>query len=481
MNQKTDKRVIFYAVLAGLALIATALPWMRIKVAFVGGGSLGSGLTLPYTIKTLINGTSTLAQALNVNLSDLINALGPFNLSVMFAVSLLIYIEPVMYGIACYFLLAKKDVDQFTKMILCGLIVTAAMSIYALLACIGLNQQVQQALGSSLGTVGLSGIAQVHFFHVGSGLILALVISLFGLIYTLVIRQMVKNGQKVSPFSLEISGIQPQFSNQPHPAPQPRPVQPEAGMPHPAAPQSRRTIALRSESGRQNDLMLTRFPAVIGRDRRQASAVLDDPSVGARHCVINVEQGQVVICDLGSVKGTRIEGEKIAADTYYAIMDGDSVTIGDVAMTVDMDGDSVGEKSGDAAAADEEGRTTILADAPKAEANSATIPINYNGGDSPFPVKVMAWLDGRDTFMITKTPFILGREAEKVDYVIEDRGISRQHLAITRENETFFAEDLNSKNGFKLNGIQKAPGAKAKIKNGDVLTIGVRRYRFEDE
>ena len=94
MNQKTDKRVIFYAVLAGLALIATALPWMRIKVAFVGGGSLGSGLTLPYTIKTLINGTSTLAQALNVNLSDLINALGPFNLSVMFAVSLLIYIEP---------------------------------------------------------------------------------------------------------------------------------------------------------------------------------------------------------------------------------------------------------------------------------------------------------------------------------------------------------------------------------------------------
>ena len=228
-------------------------------------------------------------------------------------------------------------------------------------------------------------------------------------------------------------------------------------------------------------MILTRFPAVIGRDRRQASAVLDDPSVGARHCVINVEQGQVVICDLGSVKGTRIEGEKIAADTYYAIMDGDSVTIGDVAMTVDMDGDSVGEKSGDAAAADEEGRTTILADAPKAEANSATIPINYNGGDSPFPVKVMAWLDGRDTFMITKTPFILGREAEKVDYVIEDRGISRQHLAITRENETFFAEDLNSKNGFKLNGIQKAPGAKAKIKNGDVLTIGVRRYRFEDE
>lgn len=480
MNQKTDKRVIFYAVLAGLVLIATALPWIRVKVAFIGGGSLGSGLTLPYTIKSLINGSSALAQALNVNLSDLINALGSFNLSVMFAVSLLIYIEPIMYGLACYFLLAKKDVDQFTKMILCGLIVAAAMSIYALLACIGLNHQVQQALGSSLGTAGLSGIAQVHIFHVGVGLILALVISLSGLIYTLVIQQMVKTGQKVSSFSLEISGLQPQFTNQPYPAPQPRPVQPEVRMPHPAL-QPQRSIALRAESGRKHDLILTRFPAVIGRDSRQASAVLDDPSVDARHCVINVEQDQVMICDLGSIKGTRIEGEKIAADTYYVIMNGDDVTIGDVAMTVDLHGDSVGEKSGDAAAADEEGRTTILADAPKAKASSATIPINYNGGDSPFPVKVMAWLDGRDTFMITKTPFILGREAEKVDYVITDKGISRQHLAIVRENEEFFAEDLNSKNGFKLNGVQKAPGAKAKIKDGDVLTIGVRRYRFEDE
>lgn len=112
---------------------------------------------------------------------------------------------------------------------------------------------------------------------------------------------------------------------------------------------------------------------------------------------------------------------------------------------------------------------------------SETIPINYNGGESPFPRKIMTWLDGRDTFMITKTPFILGREAEKVDFVIDDRGISHQHLAIVRENEEFFAEDLNSKNGIKINGVQAAPGAKVKIHSGDVITIGVRNYRFEDE
>lgn len=490
MDTKSHKSVIFYSVLIGNALIATVLPWMSVGVSGIASQSLGSGFTLPRTIRSIINGTAALSQILDVNLSDLVDAIGASNLSFMFAVSLLIYIEPVVFGLAYYFLLAKKETDRFVRMTLFGLAVIVVMPIIYILFCSNLNSKIKQAISTGLSIFGLSGSSSVSLFHVGAGLILALLVGLFGLLYTLIVRQMVKSGQKVSPLSMEISGLDGINSNQKEVYPKQMPTQTEDKPPRPSAASPRTIVVELCEIGDEpRRLALTHFPAVIGSDDKLSSVVIGAPSVGAKHCMINVEGDQAMICDLGSANGTYIENEKLSPREYYAMMDGDHLKIGEVSIQVKIRHDADAQKteskpSVSVPPADEEERTTVLSNIPEMSeerVGSETIPINYNGGDSPFPRKIMTWLDGRDTFMITKTPFILGREAEKVDFVIDDRGISHQHLAIVRENEEFFAEDLNSKNGIKINGVQAAPGAKVKIHSGDVITIGVRNYRFEDE
>lgn len=491
MDTKSHKSVIFYSILIGIALIATAMPWMSVGVSGTAIQSLGSGFTLPKTIKGLINGTAALSQILGVSLSDLVDAVGSSNLSAMFAVSLLIYIEPVMFGLAYYFLLAKKDTDQFVRMTLFGLAVIVVMPIIYILICSNLNSKIMQAINTGLSIFGLSGSSSVSFFHVGAGLVLALLVGLFGLLYTLIVRQMVKSGQKVSAFSLEISGLEGVNPNQAEIYQNHMPMRTEEKQARPSSASSKTIVVELCETGdKPRRLALTHFPVVVGSDDKLSSVVIDAPSVGAKHCMINVENDQAMICDLGSAKGTYIEGEKLNPNEYFVIMDGDHLKMGEVPLLVKIDHRTDVQKAEKgrplplAPKVDEEARTTVLSNTPEMSeerVGSETIPINYNGGESPFPGKIMTWLEGRDTFMITKTPFILGREAEKVDFVIDDRGVSHQHLAIVRENEEFFAEDLNSKNGIKINGIQAAPGAKVKIHSGDVITIGVRNYRFEDE
>jgi|GEM_PF-1796986 len=491
MDTKSHKSVIFYSVLIGIALIATVMPWMSVGVSGSASQSLGSGFTLPKTIKGLINGTATLSRILNVSLSDLVDAIGAPNLSAMFAVSLLIYIEPAVFGLAYYFLLAKKDTDRFVRMTLFGLAVIVVMPIIYILFCSNLNSKIKQAISTGLSIFGLSGSSSVSFFHVGAGLVLALLVGLFGLLYTLIVRQMVKSGQKVSPLSMEISGLNGANSNQKEVYPKQMPTQTEDKPPRPSAAFPKAIVVELYEIGDElRRLALTHFPAVIGSDDKLSSAVIEAPSVGAKHCMINVEGDQAMICDLGSANGTYIENERLSPREYYAMMDGDHLKIGEVSLLVKISQRVVAKKVQKIAPLPSESQvneteeTTVLSNMPEMseeKVGSETIPINYNGGESPFPRKIMTWLDGRDTFMITKTPFILGREAEKVDFVIDDRGISHQHLAIVRENEEFFAEDLNSKNGIKINGVQAAPGAKVKIHSGDVITIGVRNYRFEDE
>lgn len=80
-----------------------------------------------------------------------------------------------------------------------------------------------------------------------------------------------------------------------------------------------------------------------------------------------------------------------------------------------------------------------------------------------------------------KEPLTLGRdksatEAENhVDltpYGALKRGVSRQHLRLSRAAVTLMAEDMGSRNGTFLNG-EKLPSARSQvICNGDVLTLG---------
>ena len=74
-----------------------------------------------------------------------------------------------------------------------------------------------------------------------------------------------------------------------------------------------------------------------------------------------------------------------------------------------------------------------------------------------------------ESFELIKDKNIVGRDPES-DIVIDDIEISRNHLVITSDGETFQIEDLDSTNGSFLNG--KKLKKLTDIKNGDLISLG---------
>ena len=70
-------------------------------------------------------------------------------------------------------------------------------------------------------------------------------------------------------------------------------------------------------------------------------------------------------------------------------------------------------------------------------------------------------------YTFTKDLIIAGR-TQTNDLVIDDPTVSRHHFKITRENNNFYIEDLNSTNGTYVNGLKIK---KSILKDGDVISV----------
>lgn len=81
-------------------------------------------------------------------------------------------------------------------------------------------------------------------------------------------------------------------------------------------------------------------------------------------------------------------------------------------------------------------------------------------------------------FVIEGDSFIIGGRNEQADGQLLSGGISRSHARITREEDQYYIEDLNSKNGTYLNGELLAYKQKRKIKPGDHLRFAREEYVF---
>lgn len=512
-KKQTNKRVIFYIVFAALGLLATALPWMSINVSLLNFKySFGSGFTIPSHLKSIINGTSTLFSLAGISAADIPDKYGITGLPAMYGFSLLIFAEPILYGVAAYFWFAKKDKVMAERMMSIGFFVLIVMAFFYMIACANLNGKLEQAVNSGTSSLGASFSVSIKLLRVNSGLILALIVGVIGALYSLIGKRKVTAGSSQAsvrnPELFRNSQSAAHQNNQPKvlPGPGPKVQTPQSKMPEPQvsdpevpkmnSPKIKAALTLRSDEPNNMLLEISTFPTVIGSDSSQASQVLSDPSVAPAHCKLIVHDGHILVCDLHSVSGVMIDDEKIPDDGYFMLLDGDHLKIGDVDLTVNIDQNALravqtgyqpkqaaptAEKKPISAIPESELEETVVLPVQQVESHdsSETLPINFNGGDSQFPDRILTWLDGRDTFVITKTPFILGKDPEKVDFVINDRGVSHKHLQIVRENGQFYVEDLHSKNGFKLNGVLKEPGTKARIHEGDTITIGVRRYKFE--
>ena len=84
-----------------------------------------------------------------------------------------------------------------------------------------------------------------------------------------------------------------------------------------------------------------------------------------------------------------------------------------------------------------------------------------------------------ETFEITATPFVVGRA--RSDYTPGAAGVSRRHCFIDRTGSTYYITDLESTNGVWINGRRIKPYNRTALENGDIIGIGDRVYKFEQE
>lgn len=78
---------------------------------------------------------------------------------------------------------------------------------------------------------------------------------------------------------------------------------------------------------------------------------------------------------------------------------------------------------------------------------------------------------------ISEIPFLIGSD-EKCDGLIEDETVSRRHAIITKVEEIYFIEDMNSSNGTKVEGEYLGYKTKISLKKNDVVEFANQRYRF---
>jgi len=74
------------------------------------------------------------------------------------------------------------------------------------------------------------------------------------------------------------------------------------------------------------------------------------------------------------------------------------------------------------------------------------------------------------TFTLGTDPVIIGREAPSAKFVIADPAVSRRHAQISREDDGYVIEDLNSTNGTFINA-QRVVGA-VPLTPGDLIELG---------
>lgn len=80
---------------------------------------------------------------------------------------------------------------------------------------------------------------------------------------------------------------------------------------------------------------------------------------------------------------------------------------------------------------------------------------------------------------ISYFPYVIGRIKGQADEIINHPHISRMHLCIEKEDESYYVIDLNSKNGVSVNGVLLESNEKRELYIGDEVEIASISYVFQ--
>ena len=114
----------------------------------------------------------------------------------------------------------------------------------------------------------------------------------------------------------------------------------------------------------------------------------------------------------------------------------------------------------------------ILAEKPE---DNLTTVLNSSTENS----KYVEWLDNGilRKYMIEEDT-IIGSSKEMADVVVSEKGVSRTHAKIIKEDKDYFIKDLNSTNQTYVNDIPLVSYQVVKLKQGDIIRLGNTTMQF---
>lgn len=279
-------------------------------------------------------------------------------------------------------------------------------------------------------------------------------------------------------------------------------------------------LIIEDDEGRKTVVPFVRDEITIGRQEGNTIR-LTERNVSRRHARLMRNSGQVLIEDLGSYNGIRINGDRISGQVQVA--DGDLIQIGDYDLALQAE-EAVGatvplsSAMGDVGAtrklntdhaatmpalpaveaqeaADEDIREAVDdgevgRDTPQAipkHQSTAVIRIDQIEGSgrkrpleeidisvAPRLVVLNTEFAGRE-FPCTRSELKIGRTDDN-DVALDHRSLSRTHCKIVREaTGEWRVIDMQSANGLMVNG---EPYAQVTLRPGDVIELGHVKLKF---
>ena len=270
-------------------------------------------------------------------------------------------------------------------------------------------------------------------------------------------------------------------------------------------------LIIEDDEGRKTVVPFVRDEITIGRQEGNTIR-LTERNVSRRHARLMRQQGQVLIEDLGSYNGVRINGDRIAGQVH--VTDGDLIQIGDydlalqaeeAAATVPLEsqtprslaptaklpdpgatipalptvempraGDEEPQESEEEAVEAGRHQSTAVIRLDQMETNRKRQIAQIDPADAPRLVVLNTDFAGRE-FPCTRTELKIGRTDDN-DVALDHRSLSRTHCKIVREdNGEWRVIDLQSANGLMVNS---EPYSQVTLRYGDVIELGHVKIQF---
>jgi pSer/pThr/pTyr-binding forkhead associated (FHA) protein len=181
---------------------------------------------------------------------------------------------------------------------------------------------------------------------------------------------------------------------------------------------------------------------VIGR-KLPADLVVADGEVSSKHAQIRADGPRILVKDLGSTNGTKIDGgEKLPPQREVEVAPGQKLVVGP-AIVEFVDAARPESSSGFAST---EKTVAIGGGAMQ------SMLVNLARFKAAQPRLVVAAEHDRRVVPIDEMEVVVGRESAQAQLVIHHQSVSAKHAKIRFENGRFLVEDLKSVNGTFVDG-----------------------------